>query len=225
MSSNDQGGFKEFQKTTLIEGEKRDLYQEDAGGNFSKKTRNGLCKLFIHSKCNKSATECKFSHSGSRIKPCHHFQFGNCRKGDDCDFSHNMEPEKKICRFIRDKGVCTKGSSCTFKHVLKPCKKYDKGFCEEGEDCKHTHIPKKLCKNYAYGFCPEGPNCEDAHPKLFTVRDKSLLESLGLKVIECYHCKEIGHKSTICNQEINLNDPIYCFKCNKRHAGGECLLE
>lgn len=187
-------------------------------------TKNGLCKKFIHGKCQKD--RCQFSHDSSKIKPCHHFQNNACTKGEDCDFSHTKE-KMPICKYLASKGTCI-NKGCPYKHVLKPCGEYEKGFCQYGKQCSLTHVPKKLCKNYMYGFCPDGPECPNAHPKLLIEKDKIFLEGIeGRPIVKCNQCSEIGHKKTNCYQlaELPLILEIYCFKCKIKHKSDECPLQ
>jgi len=79
-------------------------------------TKNGLCKKFIHGKCQKG-DQCSFSHDEKKMKPCHHFLNNSCTKGEDCDFSHTKD-RMPPCRYLMYYGECTK-KGCPFKHVLK----------------------------------------------------------------------------------------------------------
>ena len=160
------------------------------------------------------------------MKPCHHFLYNSCTKGDDCDFSHTKD-RTPPCFYLIKFGKCNKEGGCPFKHVLKPCRDYDKGFCKNGiHQCPLTHVPKKVCRDYLYGFCPKGPKCEDSHPKLFVESDKSFLESLdkGINIIQCNSCSEIGHKKTSCYNFAELPEilEIYCFKCKSKHMSDKC---
>ena len=191
----------------------------------SEYTKNGLCKKFIHGKCQRGDT-CPYSHDEKKMKPCHHFLNNSCTKGEDCDFSHTKD-RMPPCRYLMYYGECTK-EGCLFKHVLKPCRDYDKGFCKFGDQCPLTHVPKKVCRDYLYGFCPKGPKCEDHHPKLFIELDKTFLESMdkNLNVVQCNSCSEIGHKKTTCYNFAEYPQilEIYCFKCKTKHMSDKCPL-
>lgn len=53
-------------------------------------------------------------------KECSFFAKGTCTKGEKCQFSHNIEKNKKskkMCTFYM-KGKCTKGEMCAFQHIF-----------------------------------------------------------------------------------------------------------
>ncbi|XP_016386074.1 probable E3 ubiquitin-protein ligase makorin-2 [Sinocyclocheilus rhinocerous] len=49
---------------------------------------------------------------------CKYFMNGACNKGNDCEFSHDLQNSKSnmICTFYK-KGQCTYGDRCRYDHV------------------------------------------------------------------------------------------------------------
>lgn len=77
-------------------------------------------------------------------KPCRFFnRDGGCKKGDACEFLHEVKKSVPVCRFFA-KGTCNKGDACEFKHVAKNSQKtcyfFNAGSCKKGEACDFKHI-------------------------------------------------------------------------------------
>ncbi|XP_012268635.2 protein suppressor of sable [Athalia rosae] len=74
---------------------------------------------------------------------CIYFMQGKCHRGDDCPFSHNALPPRKmeLCKFyLMD--CCAKREKCLYMHHDFPCKFYHTGLkCTQGENCKFSHNP------------------------------------------------------------------------------------
>ncbi|XP_046465898.1 protein suppressor of sable isoform X1 [Neodiprion pinetum] len=74
---------------------------------------------------------------------CVYFMQGKCHRGDDCPFSHNALPPRKmeLCKFyLMD--CCAKRDKCLYMHHDFPCKFFHTGLnCTNGENCKFSHSP------------------------------------------------------------------------------------
>lgn len=50
---------------------------------------------------------------------CKFFLTGNCHRGNDCNFSHNVK--EYPCKYLHGTGFCEKGNNCKFSHkILNP---------------------------------------------------------------------------------------------------------
>ena len=143
-----------IRKESLLNAEEKNL-----------KTKNNVCKKFIHKGCENN--NCPFLHDLSKVRVCTNFMnYGNCAKGDLCDFSHKTNSSSinngfVTCRQFQDFGYCENGESCPYKHAKRICRNYERGFCQLGTDCPDIHQEiKNPCPNYFIGFCPKGPNCK-----------------------------------------------------------------
>lgn len=74
---------------------------------------------------------------------CVYYMQGKCHRGDDCPFSHNALPPRKmeLCKFyLMD--CCAKRDKCLYMHHDFPCKFFHTGLkCSQGENCKFSHQP------------------------------------------------------------------------------------
>ncbi|XP_023245240.1 uncharacterized protein LOC106643214 isoform X3 [Copidosoma floridanum] len=74
---------------------------------------------------------------------CVYYMQGKCHRGDDCPFSHNALPPRKmeLCKFyLMD--CCAKRDKCLYMHHDFPCKFFHTGLkCGLGENCKFSHEP------------------------------------------------------------------------------------
>lgn len=74
---------------------------------------------------------------------CVYYMQGKCHRGDDCPFSHNALPPRKmeLCKFyLMD--CCAKRDKCLYMHHDFPCKFFHTGLkCQAGENCKFSHQP------------------------------------------------------------------------------------
>jgi len=194
----------------------------------TEKTKNGVCKRFLHQgQCDKGET-CPYSHDYGKIKPCANFQTNsNCKYGYNCDFSHS-EPQTQVCVFFA-KGLCKNGDSCTFKHPYTSCKFYDLGFCYKGPMCEYEHVCRKLCNDYTYGYCAKGPKCDKVHPKVFSQNDfqftadfyRVIKDIKNQFLFECKKCHILGHKANKCimhdDNEYKATSLIVCGYCDQEH--------
>ncbi|XP_071653983.1 uncharacterized protein Su(sable) isoform X3 [Temnothorax longispinosus] len=74
---------------------------------------------------------------------CVYYMQGKCHRGDDCPFSHNALPPRKmeLCKFyLMD--CCAKRDKCLYMHHDFPCKFFHTGLkCNQGDNCKFSHQP------------------------------------------------------------------------------------
>ncbi|XP_072949268.1 uncharacterized protein su(sable) isoform X2 [Epargyreus clarus] len=72
---------------------------------------------------------------------CLFYMQGKCHKGDDCVYSHDWDPPRKmeLCKFyLMD--CCAKRDKCLYMHADFPCKYYHTGLpCIYKDDCKFAH--------------------------------------------------------------------------------------
>lgn len=72
---------------------------------------------------------------------CLYFMQGKCHKGDDCIYSHDAKPPRKmeLCKFyLMD--CCAKRDKCLYMHADFPCKYYHTGLpCIYKDECKFAH--------------------------------------------------------------------------------------
>lgn len=72
---------------------------------------------------------------------CLYFMQGKCHKGDDCIYSHDANPPRKmeLCKFyLMD--CCAKRDKCLYMHADFPCKFYHTGLpCVYKDECKFAH--------------------------------------------------------------------------------------
>ncbi|XP_070154724.1 protein suppressor of sable isoform X2 [Polyergus mexicanus] len=74
---------------------------------------------------------------------CVYYMQGKCHRGDDCPYSHNALPPRKmeLCKFyLMD--CCAKRDKCLYMHHDFPCKFFHTGLkCNQGDNCKFSHQP------------------------------------------------------------------------------------
>ncbi|XP_023718514.1 uncharacterized protein LOC111870443 isoform X4 [Cryptotermes secundus] len=72
---------------------------------------------------------------------CMFYMQGKCQKGDECPYSHDALPPRKmeLCKFyLMD--CCAKKDKCLYMHSDFPCKFYHTGLkCFAGDRCKFSH--------------------------------------------------------------------------------------
>eukprot|EP01060_Flectonema_neradi_P040367 TRINITY_DN915_c4_g1_i1.p1 TRINITY_DN915_c4_g1~~TRINITY_DN915_c4_g1_i1.p1 ORF type:complete len:319 (+),score=67.85 TRINITY_DN915_c4_g1_i1:60-959(+) len=85
---------------------------------------------------------------------CKYYAKGNCKKGEDCSFTHvdNKVMDVRICKSYA-KGHCKYGNKCRFAHVDAD---------DDGDDDEDYH-GNNICKFYANGYCKHGDNCRFDH--------------------------------------------------------------
>lgn len=171
----------------------------------NERTKNGICKAFLHSECKRE--NCPHKHDKKSAEYCKNFEHNNyCSKGDKCDYRHDQEPldANKVCKEFKLYGSCVKGDKCPQKHKKIICKDYERGFCPDGPRCKNYHEQRQACPSYMLGFCPKGPDCNLAHPKLFFDFDEAFFEKMEPEkqsLVKCRRCNMIGHKLPACQLE------------------------
>ncbi|TGO41362.1 hypothetical protein BHYA_0023g00670 [Botrytis hyacinthi] len=147
------------------------------------------CKYFITSTgCGRGST-CQYSHDttttkhmpdlilslisneenqppGQNLRPiatkiiaCRFLAKGHCQKGEDCPFSHGIEPatpsqnpSATLLRSFFARGRCQRGNNCPFSHEIEvkdsskapirtTCTFFARGKCTKGSDCPYLHNP------------------------------------------------------------------------------------
>ncbi|KAF2365799.1 Zinc finger CCCH-type [Trinorchestia longiramus] len=81
---------------------------------------------------------------------CVPFLEGTCNKGNECQYSHNMnhsmimQPHQRkmeLCKFYQ-MGCCAKKQKCSYMHKDFPCKLYHTGMkCVPSDKCQYSHEP------------------------------------------------------------------------------------
>ncbi|KAJ8264639.1 hypothetical protein GJAV_G00151600 [Gymnothorax javanicus] len=76
---------------------------------------------------------------GRRI--CKYFLRGECQRGDQCNFDHDLSVKKlQVCKFYVQ-GFCSK-ETCIYMHRDFPCKFFHAGVkCFKGDACRFSHDP------------------------------------------------------------------------------------
>ncbi|KAJ9601643.1 hypothetical protein L9F63_000176, partial [Diploptera punctata] len=72
---------------------------------------------------------------------CSFFMQGKCQKENECPYSHNALPPRKmeLCKFYL-MGCCAKKDKCLYMHSDFPCKYFHSGMkCAAGNRCKFSH--------------------------------------------------------------------------------------
>ncbi|CAG9561889.1 unnamed protein product [Danaus chrysippus] len=72
---------------------------------------------------------------------CLYYMQGKCHKGDDCVYSHDAQPPRKmeLCKFYLME-CCAKRDKCLYMHADFPCKYYHTGLpCIYKDECKFAH--------------------------------------------------------------------------------------
>ncbi|CAH2229400.1 jg14859 [Pararge aegeria aegeria] len=72
---------------------------------------------------------------------CLYYMQGKCHKGDDCIYSHDAQPPRKmeLCKFYLME-CCAKRDKCLYMHADFPCKYYHTGLpCIYKDECKFAH--------------------------------------------------------------------------------------
>lgn len=139
------------------------------------------CKSFKRTgKCS-AGPQCPFA---VFHKSCKYFAEGDCKKGQNCPFYHNLEEENKgenmaivnnnmapnknsqgIQSFL---GIQHQNNNINNNNDKKPICKYfaAEGKCAKGENCKFSHEKnkeKEICQEFLEGDCKNGKNCEKLH--------------------------------------------------------------
>ncbi|XP_057332726.1 protein suppressor of sable isoform X2 [Microplitis mediator] len=124
-----------------------DKRSTSSGRGSSRRSKNDRgCK-------NKARTQLRNERSGRRNQNndnvqdadsiCVYYMQGKCHRGDDCPFSHNALPPRKmeLCKFyLMD--CCAKRDKCLYMHHDFPCKFFHTGLkCNQGDNCKFSHEP------------------------------------------------------------------------------------
>ncbi|KAF7892935.1 uncharacterized protein EAF02_000473 [Botrytis sinoallii] len=95
----------------------------------------------------------------TKLIACRFLAKGHCQKGEDCPFSHGIEPATPsqkpsatpLCSFFA-RGRCQRGNNCPFSHEIEvktssqtpvrtTCIFFARGKCTKGSDCLYLHNP------------------------------------------------------------------------------------
>ena len=158
---------------------------------------------------------------------CKLWQRGQCRRGRQCEFSHQKAEKLVLCKhWLR--ALCKKEENCEFLHEydlskMPECWFFSKfGECTN-EDCQYIHIDTDKesveCVWYNRGFCKHGPNCRHRHvkrklcenylfgfcpagPECEFAHPKLALgeNDASDRIQRCFKCGEVGHLYSRCPQ-------------------------
>ena len=137
---------------------------------------------------------------GYKTVPCEFYLKGNCNKGDDCKFRHDVEqkPLDLLCKFFLA-GSCH-NSNCLYLHDKGqyPCKfLHISGRCERMADCNFSHA-RFSSKAQIEDFIKQNLDTLKAH------RDKGVSSVILKYAIECGFVKETAEAE---RQQITLIPP------------------
>ncbi|KAF4968499.1 hypothetical protein FZEAL_10385 [Fusarium zealandicum] len=133
--------------------------------------RSGAVKK-INEPCKIFSTTGNFSFQDwSDPRTAHPDRLGSCSKGPRCRYVH--DPNKvALCKDFLKEGRCQKGESCDLSHDMTPertpnCLHFAKGHCTKA-DCPYTHSKASpgaaVCKNFGFnGYCEKGADCSERH--------------------------------------------------------------
>lgn len=204
-------------------------------------TNEDFCKSFKATGSCDLNESCKFSFFH---KNCRHFLKGNCAKGANCPFYHNIATEvskpketREICKHFLA-GTCKYGEKCFKLHQKqeqsqlsgansakkeKLCQEFVKGTCPRGKSCPMVHV----CRHFLKGFCKLGVKCTFPHIDVKEKSESFVKTDFGLESesdsLSSYGGETIKDESICC---ICLDSPsthatapcghlIYCEKCVK----------
>jgi hypothetical protein len=78
-----------------------------------------------------------------------------------------------VCKAFLSKGTCIKGNACNLSHDLTPnrvpiCIHYARGNCMNGSLCRYPHVnissTAPVCSDFAIlGYCDNGQYCQNKH--------------------------------------------------------------
>ncbi|TGO31201.1 hypothetical protein BPAE_0001g00960 [Botrytis paeoniae] len=134
--------------------------------------------------------------SGQNLRPiatklitCKFLARGHCQKGEDCPFSHGIEPATPsqkpsatpLCSFFA-RGRCQRGDNCPFSHEIEvkassktllrtTCIFFARGKCTKGSDCLYLHSPIEPDHNATK--LPDTQNTKKTRPFSSTAIDTS----------------------------------------------------
>ncbi|XP_047029848.1 protein suppressor of sable isoform X2 [Helicoverpa zea] len=144
---------------------------------------------------------------------CLYYMQGKCHKGDDCIYSHDAQPPRKmeLCKFyLMD--CCAKRDKCLYMHADFPCKYYHTGLqCIYKDECKFAH-GKPLSdglKNILLKHIESAPKeILGDFPRLNREGALKMLQTTQAKLIQQYNESSEGNEKNIPSLfELNIPNP------------------
>ncbi|KAJ8731333.1 hypothetical protein PYW07_004497 [Mythimna separata] len=144
---------------------------------------------------------------------CLYYMQGKCHKGDDCSYSHDAQPPRKmeLCKFyLMD--CCAKRDKCLYMHADFPCKYYHTGLqCIYKDECKFAH-GKPLTdalKNILLKHIESAPKeILGDFPRLNREGALKMLQTTQAKLIQQYSDTPEGNETNIPSLfELNIPNP------------------
>ena len=146
------------QKHTSYNFEKDGTAKDENVPKFTDGTRSVKCDQCTFTVDNDVAlvrhiTEKHTAKAEEKKFPCRFWRRGSCKKGLDCDFSHEVKIIKP-CRYWA-RGTCSYGSECRFAHNSLPECRYGDN-CRAWPNCRFQH------ESSANSYCRYQENCQDS---------------------------------------------------------------
>lgn len=200
-------------------------FQKEIKKQENKKVKQG--KGMVKGKKEESFT---MYSKGYKTVPCDFFLKGNCHKGDDCKFRHDVEqkPLDVICKFFLA-GSCHK-EGCLYLHdrTQYPCKYlHIAGKCEKMSECSFSHA-RFSSKTQIEDFIKQNLESLRAH------RDRGIRSTILSYAVECGFVKATAEaereQSTLIppglyDDRSEKSDSDESKKCNKGGQIDEAILE
>ncbi|KAM3965141.1 suppressor of sable [Aphomia sociella] len=143
---------------------------------------------------------------------CLYYMQGKCHKGDDCIYSHDAQPPRKmeLCKFYM-MDCCAKRDKCLYMHADFPCKYYHTGIpCIYKDECKFAH-GKPLTdglKNILLKHIESAPKeILGDFPRLHREGALQMIQTTQVKLMQKYSEHSEEEKSIPSLFELNIPNP------------------